>query len=73
METQLNLLVQLGTVFIIIFGLFVFMVGAVIMAEFIRRERTKTKEDDWWEPSKKDIVKVAHELLPRKQKGDNGE
>ena len=70
METQLNLLVQLGTVFLIIFGLFVFMFGAVGVAEFLRRERTKTKDDDWWEPSKKDIVKAADELLPRKQKQD---
>jgi len=54
METQLNLLIQLGTVFIIIFGLFVFMVGAVIMAEFIRRERTKTQTDDWMNFGKKE-------------------
>jgi len=58
METQLNLLVQLGTVFIIIFGLFVFMVGAVVIAEFNRRERTTTKDDDW---------------IERKKKGENGE
>jgi len=52
METQLNLLVQLGTVFIIIFGLFVAMLGAVVIAEFIRRERTETKDDNWRPPNR---------------------
>lgn len=55
MEEQLAQLIkvisQLGTVLIFMFGLFLTMIGSVIVAEFIRRERTITKEDDWFERS----------------------
>lgn len=37
-----------------VFGYLAFMVTVVIVAEFVRRERTETKEDDWWEGKKRD-------------------
>jgi len=48
----LDTLVTAIWVLIFLIGLFVFMVGAVIGAEFIRRERTETKDDDWLERKK---------------------
>jgi hypothetical protein len=37
-----------------VFGYLAFLVTAVIVAEFIRRERTETKDDDWIERRKRD-------------------
>ena len=47
MESQLGNLITVIWTFVIVFGIFVFMVGSVLLAELLRRERTKTLEDDW--------------------------
>jgi len=53
METQLaeltKVISQLGTVFLFSLWVLIFLVGTVVVAEFIRRERTLTKDDDWIE------------------------
>lgn len=46
-EPQLASLVQVLWVLVFLIGLLVFMVFAVLCAEFLRRERTKTQDDDW--------------------------
>jgi len=52
-------LVQAIYILITLVGILVFMAGSVLLAEFIRRERTPTKDDDWFERSKlKPIVTV---------------
>lgn len=45
-----------GVVFALlaVFGYLAFLITAVIVAEFIRRERTETKDDDWIERRKRD-------------------
>jgi len=60
METQLNLLVQLGTVFLFSFWVLIFLIGTVVVAEFIRRERTLTKDDDWIERNNKNACCEHH-------------
>lgn len=48
MEEQTAIsLVQAVYILIALIGVLVFMCGSVILAEFIRRERTATKDDDW--------------------------
>ena len=54
MESQLSNLITAIWTFIIVFALFVFMIGSVLLAEFMRRERTATKDDDWVERKEKD-------------------
>ena len=53
MEQQLGDLIHAIWVFIMIFsvffGIFVFLLGGVLLAEFVRRERTTNKDDDWFE------------------------
>jgi len=57
METQLaeltKVISQLGTVFLFSLWVLIFLIGSVIVAEFIRRERTLTKDDDWIERKSK--------------------
>jgi len=63
MEIQLaeltRVISQLGTVFLFSIWVLILMVGFVIVAEFVRRERTLTKDDDWIER----IPKVCCEHL----------
>ena len=54
MEQQLANLITAIWFFIVVFSLFVFMIGAVVIAEFMRRERTSIQADDWMNFGKKE-------------------
>ena len=58
MEEQIALLTRAIWTFVMVagvfFGLFFFLVASVVIAEFIRRERTETKDDDWIERRKRE-------------------
>ena len=57
METQLaeltRIILQLGTAFLFSFWFLIVIIGLVVLAEFVRRERTVTKDDDWVERKSK--------------------
>jgi len=42
----------IGMILATFLGLILFLLSSVICAEFIRRERTATKDDDWFERTK---------------------
>lgn len=49
MEAQLNSIIQALWILITLLGILLFLAGSVLIAEFLRRERTATKDDDWVE------------------------
>lgn len=58
MEDQLAQLTRaiwtIGIIMAVFFGAIFFLASSVVLAEFVRRERTETKEDDWIEWRRRD-------------------